>query len=243
LSSVPSRGELYDWEQRNVIGRGAQDLAFYAELTRPGTQVLELACGTGRLSVPLARQGARVVGLDVDASMLAVAQRREPSLCLMRADMRRFALHRRFDLVVAAYNCLQLLLTDGDRRACVQAAARHLAPSGVLAVEVRDFLADGTPADVESEPLHTGPLGDSIVTLHGGLRHDVGPRVTTYTRRFEVRALDAPTRWVDDDVSLYSFEAGELDDLMQGAGLAGTVEVAGNAVERWVARRMLTCET
>jgi SAM-dependent methyltransferase len=243
LSFVPSRGELYDWEQRDVIGRDVQDLAFYAALTGPGAAILELACGTGRLSVPLGREGKRVVGLDLDPSMLAVARRRDPSLQLVRADMRRFTLHRGFDLVVAAYNCLQLLLTDGDRRACVQTAARHLASKGVLAVEVHDFFADGAPADVEPEALHTGQLGDATVTLHGGLRHDAGRRVITYTRRFEVRAPGAPTRWVDDDVSLYSFEAGELADLLQAVGLAATHEVVGTAVERWVARRMLACET
>ncbi|MDQ1374383.1 MAG: hypothetical protein QOJ09_1721 [Actinomycetota bacterium] len=236
MSSVPSRGDLYDWEQRHVIGRAAQDLPFYASLIRKGSFVLELGCGTGRLAAPLAGAGADVVGLDADLAMLRTARAIDGALLLVQGDMRRFAFGRPFDVVLAAYNCLQLLATAADREACVRSVARHLSSTGVFALEVHDFFGQGAGDDVPPERLCTGPLGNATVTLHGGLRHDRGRRVTTYTRRFEIVTSGRDTQWVDDDVALYSFVPGELGDLLGRAGLQGHSEQVGPDVERWTAQ-------
>jgi trans-aconitate methyltransferase len=239
LSSAPSPGDLYDWEQRHVIGRTDQDLPFYLDLTRrPGARVLELACGTGRITGPLAAAGVDVIGLDNDEDMLRVARRRYGHLALVAGDMRDFAFARPFDVVIAPYNCLQLLLSADDRRACLASAALHLAPQGVLAFEIRDFIGDARGVDVEPERLHQGSLDDATVTLHGGLRHDHERRVTTYTRRFEI-VTDNAVHHVDDDVSLYSFAPGEIDALLAAVGLDGrALTVAGTGATRWVAGRL-----
>src|SRR2546423_841903 len=70
MSRAPAgalRAALYDWECEHVAGRRDQDLGFYAGLaSSPGTRILELACGTGRVGVPPAARVPRatVVGLD-----------------------------------------------------------------------------------------------------------------------------------------------------------------------------------
>ena len=240
MSSDLSRGELYDWEQGNVLGRSDQDLPFYLELTlAAGGPVLELACGTGRLTAPLARAGAAVVGLDLDADMLRVAQRRCAGLpaSLVRGDMRRFAFGRRFPLVIVPYNGLQLLLSSDDRRTCLEGIVQALAPGGTVAFELHDFLAGVQTLDVPPEPLAQGPLGDATVTLHAGVVHDLEHRVTTYRRRFQIDVPGGPTRSVDHDIRLYSYVDGEVEALLSSAGLAGTAQPAGAAV-RWVAGRI-----
>jgi hypothetical protein len=75
------------------------------------------------------------------------------------------------------------------------------------------------------------------VTLHGGLRHDLGQRVTTYTRHFEITDVDGSEHSVDDDVSLYSFAPGQVDAMLGSVGLAGRATSHGPA-QRWVARRI-----
>ncbi|MDQ3570196.1 MAG: class I SAM-dependent methyltransferase [Actinomycetota bacterium] len=207
-----SRAELYDWELAHVAGRLRQDLAFYSGLApRGGGSVLELACGTGRLTVPL-----DAVGLDIDGAMLGVARRRG-ARTLVRADMRRFALARHFDLVVIAYNSLQLLVDDDDLVACLRCAASHLGPDGVIALEVTDFQAGASGASVAPERL----AGAEGVTLHGGLVHDLTRRITTYHRRVregnDVRV---------DHVALRCLDRVELETLLRWAGL-GVVEMAG----------------
>ena len=200
-----SPAELYDWELAHVAGRLDQDVAFYRALAaRIGGPVLELACGTGRLTVPL---GA--VGLDLDAGMLARARRRG-ARALVQADMRRFALGRRFGVVAIAYNSLQLLLGDAAVLSCLRCAAGHLAPDGVLALEVADF-------QVGAVRRHAGPellASAEGVTLVGALEHDLAGRVTTYHRRFE-EAGDVRV----DHVRLRCLGRAELERLLAASGL------------------------
>jgi SAM-dependent methyltransferase len=202
---VRSRAELYDWELAHVAGRSDQDLAFYLWLVdRCGGPVLDLGCGTGRLTVPL-----NAVGVDVDGAMLAVARRRGARR-LVRGDMRRFGFGARFGLVTIPYNSLQLLASDEDRLACLRAAASHLAPGGMLALEVTDFQA-GVVVDRVGPELLASADG---VTLHGALVHDRDRRMTTYHRCFEEEG-----RALVDHVHLRCLDRSELGRLLDGAGL------------------------
>src|SRR4051794_27740053 len=85
--------------------------------------VLELACGTGRLTFPLARTGAHVVGVDSSAPFLARAGAQLPAeladrVTLVEADMRDPGVGGPFDLVVVAFNSLAYLHTPADQLAC-----------------------------------------------------------------------------------------------------------------------------
>ena len=137
---------LYDFEYR----RRRADLNFYRRLVQdrmafaqPGP-VLDLACGSGRLLVPLLRDGHTAVGIDRSPAMLAAAARRVARLSatrrsralLVRADLRAFALRPRFAIAVAAFHSVQHLSTDGELRRFFRAAAASLAPGGWLAFDV-----------------------------------------------------------------------------------------------------------
>jgi SAM-dependent methyltransferase len=132
---------LYDHDYR----RRRDDVRFYRTLAAEhGGPVLDLACGTGRLMLPLLRDGHTVVGLDHAPPMLARAAakiarlgpaRRRRAL-LLRADLRRFAFRRRFGFAVAAFHSIQHLITDGDLLRFLRAARRALAPGGWLAFDV-----------------------------------------------------------------------------------------------------------
>src|SRR5581483_663215 len=136
------RARLYDWECRHVAGRTLQDLEFYVRLApATGGPVLELGCGTGRLTRPLAAMGFDVTGLDNDPEML---QWSAPGVTLVEGDMRDFDLATTFPLVMIPYNTLQLLPDDGARAQCFATVARHLAPDGLFALEVTDFLVGAT---------------------------------------------------------------------------------------------------
>lgn len=200
-----SRAELYDWELAHVTGRSRQDLGYYSALARrAGGPVLELACGTGRLTVPL---GA--VGVDNDPVMLGSARRRGARR-LVCADMRCFALAGRFAVVAIPYNSLQLLVDDDDLLACLRCAARHLRPEGVLALEVTDFQA-GAAVTTAGPDLLASADG---VTLHGAVVHDLRHRVTIYHRRFEEGGQARV-----DHVRLRCLHLGELEALLAAAGL------------------------
>jgi SAM-dependent methyltransferase len=121
------------------------DLPFYLDLAAqsPGP-ILEIACGTGRVTLPIARQGKEICGVDNSLAMLKVLQEnltREPEPVRQRVivhegDMRTVRLNRKFPLVIIAFRPMQHMFTVEDQLAALQTAAAHLTDDGILAFDV-----------------------------------------------------------------------------------------------------------
>ncbi|HXJ20770.1 MAG TPA: class I SAM-dependent methyltransferase [Polyangia bacterium] len=132
---------LYDWEYR----RRRHDVAFYRMLAdERGGPILDAGCGTGRLLVPLARDGHRVLGIDRSAAMLARAAWRlsragraaRERATLARADLGALpARAGRFALVVAAFHTVQHCESDAALLAFLRGARQALIPGGWLAFD------------------------------------------------------------------------------------------------------------
>lgn len=133
-STLYQRPDLYDL----VAPADPAMEQFYLDAVREGGgSVLELACGSGRLVVPLARAGARVVGGDLSPEMLLRAQMAaeaaEVEVELLPLDMRDFDLGgRRFDTIMIAANSLLHLHTQDDFGGFFRSVAQHLSPGGRL---------------------------------------------------------------------------------------------------------------
>ncbi len=139
---------FYDWENARTLGR--KDVAFWRRVAlRANGMVLELGCGTGRISLPLARAGVSIVGVDRSAPMLARAARRAADLGRRRSDRTRGCVRlvrsdirtlpfgsARFSMVLAPYGVLQSLLRDRDLRATLACVARVLRPGGLFGVDL-----------------------------------------------------------------------------------------------------------
>jgi len=146
------------------------DVEFYLGLARAaGGPALELGCGTGRVLLPLARAGIDATGLDLSRSMLDVAAERlgkeggevASRVTFIHGDMTAFDLGRRFGLVYIAFRSFMMLTTPEEQRRCLEAAHRHLAPGGTLAIDLFDPLLDR---------LAPGPLPQSWTPM-GNLPH------------------------------------------------------------------------
>jgi SAM-dependent methyltransferase len=133
---------LYDYEYR----RRRADVTFYRELAkRRGGPILDLGCGSGRVTVPLARDGHHVHGIDQSASMLAKLRARIAQLPTAAAqritvatgDLCTFDVPGRYPLAIAAFNVLEHLYTRGELHACLQRVAAALAPGGSFAFDVQ----------------------------------------------------------------------------------------------------------
>ena len=120
----------------------SEDVPFYLELAAAqGNRVLEVACGSGRLLLPLTQAGYQVVGIDASPHMLDIARskldRAGVRADVVQADMRAFTLAQAdFDLAIVAVKSLAYLLSPSDQLACLAAIHAHLRPGGVLAIDL-----------------------------------------------------------------------------------------------------------
>jgi SAM-dependent methyltransferase len=120
------------------------DVAFYlGQARRAGGPILDLACGTGRVAVPLARAGFDVTAVDRSPGMLAIARAKlraapGPRVRFVRGSMTRFAVPGRFALAIIAFRAFQHLLTVREQRACLDRVRHHLRRDGRLIVHLFD---------------------------------------------------------------------------------------------------------
>ena len=117
------------------------DINFYIELVEKyGTPVLEMGCGTGRITIPIRGRGWDIVGLDLSFPMVRRAVDKALSMGLSLhcfvGDMRRFSLRRRFPLIIVPFNAFSHIYTFEDIRNFFENAREHLLPDGILIIDV-----------------------------------------------------------------------------------------------------------
>ncbi|MBP0496493.1 class I SAM-dependent DNA methyltransferase [Pararoseomonas indoligenes] len=186
LPSLYDQAELYD----AIVQPGPCEAFYREEAQRQGGPVLELACGTGRLTLPIAADGHEVIGLDASHAMLAAAARkageRRLSANFVLGDIRDFDLGRRFGMVIISCNSLAHLTEAEDLRACLAAVRRHLAPGGLFAFDVvSPDLSTLGPAGSEARRLDLGPNPSSAIMAKEISAYD--PITQVRTAQWQVR--------------------------------------------------------
>jgi SAM-dependent methyltransferase len=147
VSEYDSIARLYDEWSRSVV----EDVPFYVEEARAsGGPVVELAVGTGRIAVPIAASGIRVIGVDSSQSMLEICAERAAlagvELDLRFGDLRDPPVEEQVPLVICPFRSFLHLRTDADRRRALRSVRRLLAPRGRFVFDVfapaRDDIED-----------------------------------------------------------------------------------------------------
>jgi SAM-dependent methyltransferase len=186
---------FYDWENAQTVAR--RDVPFWARLAGAQTgRVLELGCGTGRLTVPVARTGARIVGIDRSPAMLARGQKRLRrarlgNASLLIGDIRHLPFRRRagFSLVMAPYGMLQSLTREKDLAATIASVHAVLPKGGLFVVDLVPDLPRWD--EYERRTSLSGRSGRSrTLTLIETVRQDVPRRLTIFEHEYVERQGD-----------------------------------------------------
>jgi SAM-dependent methyltransferase len=121
------------------------DLPFYLDLAeQTAGPILEVACGTGRVLLPIARKGIEIHGVDNSRPMLKILADRlarelqevRERVKLRKGDMRDFRLGNQYPLVIIPFRPMQHMETVQDQVSALTTAALHLSNTGILAFDV-----------------------------------------------------------------------------------------------------------
>ncbi len=118
-----------------------EDIPFYQrQIDRYGQPVLELACGTGRITIPLAEKDVDITGLDVNESMLSRAKQKAATRGIRidwaLADCRNFGLNRKFRLIFIPINSITHLHCREDLEAFLARVKEHLHEEGRFIIDL-----------------------------------------------------------------------------------------------------------
>ena len=164
----------YDAQGQSRWGESLIDFTLGTLLPRYGRRprtALDLACGTGSAALLLARAGLATVGLDRSGAMLALARAKARAagevhspLHFVRADLRRFAFARPFDLITCCYDSLNYLLDPVELASAFAAVRRALAPGGLFVADLTTARAYAGDGDAAAWSLDLGPVAYGFST-------------------------------------------------------------------------------
>jgi ubiquinone/menaquinone biosynthesis C-methylase UbiE len=118
-----------------------EDVSFYLKWINEHKikSVLELCCGTGRITIPLAKNGINITGLDINTNMLSEAEKKaiteKVSINFIKGDMRSFSLSTKFQLIFIPFNSIHCLYENNDFVEVLKCIYKHLADDGYLIID------------------------------------------------------------------------------------------------------------
>jgi len=183
---------LYDsfiadyYDESPIVKGRLQDVAFYRNAVRDfGDPVLELGCGTGRITMALAEAGKRITGVDLSGRMLERAVKKRAALRVearervhfVQGDMARFDLGEKFRLVIIPFRPFQHLLEVRQQMDCLECVRKHLAPGGRLILDLFQ-----TDAERMHDPVHMREVPLTEYETADGRRVRISERLAAFHR-------------------------------------------------------------
>ncbi len=222
--------DLYDLENADDP---AFDLRFWESVVRElaPRRMLELACGTGRLTLPLASLGVveELVALDNSAPFLERLRSRlsDEPVTVVEGDMRAPAVEGQFDLIGVPFNSLAYLTSRESRLACLRGVRSLLAPGGRFVFDLvaprYDFLAEavgaGSPLRVDAD--HAAPDQGVARFLRSYTdAYDTASQTLRSTNRYEIFHDDGRVEHRITDLNWHIYYPEELELLLESAGMS-----------------------
>lgn len=135
-------GELvYDADIYDGLNTSLSDLKFYKKWLpqNKDAKILELCCGTGRLTIPISKAGYNINGVDYTSSMLEQAKAKASQTGLkinfIEADIRTLNLQEKFDLIFISFNSIHHLYKNEDLFAALKVVKNHLKEKGLFLLD------------------------------------------------------------------------------------------------------------
>ena len=220
---------LYDYDDRDIV---KDDIPFYLEYAAkyPG-DILELACGTGRVAIALAQNSYQVYGIDLSGSMLEQFRIKlagqpkavQDRIWIGQYNMADFQLNKEFSLIIVPFRGFQVLTTKEAQRNCLKCVYEHLSDEGVFIVDTfRPYKKlDETwvyPETVQWETTDK-KTGRRIVKKHRGPKIDVINQIIYPEMIYQIVEPGGRVMEIREPLELKYYYYDQLKELLESSGL------------------------
>ena len=197
-----------------------QELAFYLSYAKPGEQMLELLCGSGRFLIPFWKKGLSIDGVDLSAQMLEQLEQKlpeaKPALHCCSADA--YQTEKRYDYIFITCNSFSLFTDEELAKRVLKNAKRLLSEQGVFVFAVDTVSSaeqgDGALTQTTDQPLEDGKL----LRMRMGARYEPATQVQCYPSIYELWQGEELLHSEPMDFQTKLYRLGELDALLAEAG-------------------------
>lgn len=182
-------------------------------------EALDIACGTGRITLKLAEIGLKCTGIDTSDLMLGLAKEKTKhrgfDITYLNVDMRNFNLNKKFDLLTMAGNSFQALLTEKDQFSCLSSIASHMHEKSLFIMNTRNT-TDDEMRDVEQFEYWHDFIDDKnqLVKVYGMQVFDPKTNIVKYTTKRSWQSFDTLT-----EVELKFTNLMDLSKILKQSGL------------------------
>ena len=216
------------------------DVRFYVERARrSGGPVLELGCGTGRITLPIAKAGCHVTGVDASQPMLDQLARKAAAeltpdglqhLTLVRADVRDFIGNTSFNLILCPYSLITYLVDRADRAAVLDNVRNLLRPGGsfILDLFVQHYATLLLPDDYVFHDYRRVMDDGTILEREKTIRKDLDRQINIISRTYRILSSEgALVETFTTQERIRYFFRGEIHQLLAEHRLAVSEEYGG----------------
>jgi SAM-dependent methyltransferase len=227
-------GLISEWYD-DWLSQRRDDISTYAELFREFQgRVLELACGTGRLLLPIACSGTFIDGLDSSPDMLNRLRSKADDLGLapietFNQSMVRFSLPHKYDAIFIVGGSFQLLISDDDVKSCLESIGAHLNDTGFLIVDVfipREAIKKGN-SDVFQITRDVKRQDGMRSVVMEKYEIDLKSQIQLSQYRYDFYQGDALTQSFNNSFELRWYQAEQMVDLLKTAGFSSVEMLSG----------------
>lgn len=141
INLYQNTAQFYDGGNNRSL---SEDISFYTHYIQDGYRILDVGCGTGRVTLALAHLPIAITGIDYSQPMLNIFKEKlksiEPTakIEIHFANMVRFDLNEKFDLIIFPFRVFQALTSIEDKNSCLQTTKNHLAENGRIIINAFD---------------------------------------------------------------------------------------------------------
>lgn len=231
--SQNSLGPLYKDSRHYDAMNGSEgsDVSFYVDqASKKGGDVLDLACGSGRFSLPIAKKGIQVTGLDLSATMLDLAKQKAKknnlNIDFKLGDIRLFELNKKFDFIFCGFNSSQHLHEEKEFRSFLNCVSQHLKPNGLFVFDIFNpsiSMLNRNPSERYLVSKYNDPDDGQEISVWEYPTYNPAKQLSSFRFIYEKNARTL----FEEKFSLRNYFPLEIDVLLRNCGLS-TLSKFGN---------------